>query len=189
MITKFLSKYLEFLELLICVKIAGVISVWTKWEEKWQRHSNTKNAFRCQILLLRDGGAYVSCKMSKVKSACKMSKVKKGKSLIRVKSYNLGTKSLKVRALLAGVVKVLACKPTVSSYLFLFYLFVYSRHEVHSMNTHTLQNAGWKIRQYRTEYKTLKPAKSQGYRHFLQLHWRQNHRVTDTFLTLLLANT
>jgi len=23
-----------------------------------------------------------------------------------------------------------------------FYLFVYSRHEVHSMNTHTLQNAG-----------------------------------------------
>jgi len=26
--------------------------------------------------------------------------------------------------------------------LFFFYLFVYSRHEVHSMNTHTLQNAG-----------------------------------------------
>jgi len=25
---------------------------------------------------------------------------------------------------------------------FLIYLFV-SRHEVHSMNTHTLQNAGW----------------------------------------------
>jgi len=25
-----------------------------------------------------------------------------------------------------------------------FYLFVYSRHEVHSMNTHTLQNTGWK---------------------------------------------
>jgi len=24
----------------------------------------------------------------------------------------------------------------------IFYLFVYSRHEVHSMNTHTLQNAG-----------------------------------------------
>jgi len=30
------------------------------------------------------------------------------------------------------------------------YLFM-SRHEVHSMNTHTLQNAGWyKNRQYRT---------------------------------------
>ena len=26
---------------------------------------------------------------------------------------------------------------------FIFYLFVYSRHEVHSMNTHNLQNAGW----------------------------------------------
>ena len=30
---------------------------------KSQRYSNTKNAFRCQILVLRDGGAYVSCKM------------------------------------------------------------------------------------------------------------------------------
>ena len=28
------------------------------------------------------------------------------------------------------------------SYLYFIYLFVYSRHEVHSMNTHTLQNAG-----------------------------------------------
>jgi len=27
----------------------------------------------------------------------------------------------------------------------------------------------------RSSYKTLKPAESQGYRHFLQLHWRQNH--------------
>ena len=27
--------------------------------------------------------------------------------------------------------------------IFFYYLFVYSRHEVHSMNTHTLQNAGW----------------------------------------------
>jgi len=37
------------------------------------------------------------------------------KSLKKVKSSNLGTKSLKVRALLAGVVKLLACKLTVSS--------------------------------------------------------------------------
>jgi len=36
-------------------------------------------------------------------------------SLKRVKSSSLGTKSPKVRALLAGVVKLLACKPTVSS--------------------------------------------------------------------------
>jgi len=51
-----------------------------------------------------------------------------------------------------------------------------SRHEVHSMNTHTLcRTQVDKNRQYRTQYKTLKPAKSQGYRHFLQLHWRQNH--------------
>ena len=54
MITNFISKYLEFIELLICEKIAGVIFVWTKWEEKSQRYSNTKNAFRCQILVLRD---------------------------------------------------------------------------------------------------------------------------------------
>jgi len=27
--------------------------------------------------------------------------------------------------------------------IYMFNLFVYSRHEVHSMNTHTLQNAGW----------------------------------------------
>jgi len=31
--------------------------------------------------------------------------------------------------------------PLSTIYLFI-YLFVYSRHEVHSMNTHTLQNAG-----------------------------------------------
>jgi len=60
----FISKSLEFIELLICKKISGVIFDWTKWEEKWQRHSSTKNAFRCQILVLRDGGAYVPCKMS-----------------------------------------------------------------------------------------------------------------------------
>jgi len=64
MMINFISKCLEFIELLICEKIAGVIFVWTKWEEKWQRHSNTKNAFRCQILVLRDGGACVFCKMS-----------------------------------------------------------------------------------------------------------------------------
>ena len=51
-------------------------------------------------------------------------------------------------------------------FIYFIYLFVYSRHEVHSMNTHTLQNAGWKNRQYRTEYR----------------HWSQrNHRVTDSF--------
>jgi len=67
----------------------------------------SKNAFRCQILVLRDRGACVSCKMSKMPVKCQKSK--------RVKSSNLGTKSLKVRALLAWVVKLLACKPTVSS--------------------------------------------------------------------------
>jgi len=64
-----------------------------------------------------------------------------------------------------------------------------SRHEVHSMNTHTLQNAGWykQTKQNVQQYKALKPAESQGYRHCLQLYWWQNHTVTDTFLTLLLA--
>ena len=37
MITNFISKSLRFIELLICEKIAGVIFVWTKWEEKSQR--------------------------------------------------------------------------------------------------------------------------------------------------------
>jgi len=91
-------------------KFAGVIFVWTKLEEKWERYADTKNAFRCQILVSRDGGACVSCKMSKVPVKCQKSKSQK-----RVKSSNLRTKSLKVRALLAEVVKLLACKPTVSS--------------------------------------------------------------------------
>jgi len=34
----------------------------------------TTNAFRWQILVLRDGGAYVSCKMSKVPVECQTSK-------------------------------------------------------------------------------------------------------------------
>ena len=63
MITNFISKSLEFIKLLICDKIVGVIFVLTKWDKKLQRQSNTKNAFRCQILVLRDVGAYVSCKM------------------------------------------------------------------------------------------------------------------------------
>ena len=45
---------MEFIELLICEKISGVIFVWAKWEEISQRYSNTKNSFRCQILVLRD---------------------------------------------------------------------------------------------------------------------------------------
>jgi len=53
-ITMFTLKSYEFIELLIYEKIAGVIFVWMKWEEKWQRYANTKNAFRCQILVLRD---------------------------------------------------------------------------------------------------------------------------------------
>ena len=63
LITNFISKSLEFIELLICEKIAGVMFVSTKLDEKLQKYSNTKNAFRCQILELRDGGAYVCCKM------------------------------------------------------------------------------------------------------------------------------
>jgi len=47
-----------------------------------------------------------------------------------------------------------------------------TRHEVHSMNTHTAVD---KNRPNRTWYKALEPAESQSYRHFLQLHWRQNH--------------
>jgi len=54
MMTNFISKSLEFVQLLICEKITGVIFVLTKWEEKSQRYPNTKNAFRCQILVLRD---------------------------------------------------------------------------------------------------------------------------------------
>jgi len=34
------------------------------------------------------------------------------------------------------------CTFPMTNDLFLIYLFV-SRHEVHNMNTHTLQNAGW----------------------------------------------
>ena len=54
MTTNFISISLEIVELLICAKIAEVISVQTKWDEKLQRYSNTKNAFRCQILVLCD---------------------------------------------------------------------------------------------------------------------------------------
>jgi len=54
MMINFISKSLEIIELLISEKLAGVIFVWTKWVEKWQRCSNTKNAFRCQILVSRD---------------------------------------------------------------------------------------------------------------------------------------
>jgi len=49
MITNFISKSLEFIELLICKKIAGVIVVWTKWEEKSQRYSNTKMPFAAKF--------------------------------------------------------------------------------------------------------------------------------------------
>jgi len=63
--------------------------------------------------------------------------------------------------------KYLSIRQTINHKLFnLIYLFI-SRHEVHSMNTHTLQNAGWKKKQ-NTERST---------RHW---SWR-NHRVTDTF--------
>ena len=44
-------------------------------------------------------------------------------------------------------------------------------------------------RQNRTFFKALKPTESQSSRHFLQPHWKQNHKVTDTFLTLKLAKT
>jgi len=64
-----------------------------------------------------------------------------------------------------------------------------SRHEVHSMNTRTRRTQVDKNRQKRAWYKAFKPAESQGYRHFLQLLWRSNDRVTDTFLALELANT
>ena len=70
----------------------------------------------------------------------------------------------------------------------LIYLFIADTKSI--VWTHTLcRTQVDKNRQYRTWYKTLKPAISQGYRHLLQLHWRQNHGVTDTFLTLLLAET
>jgi len=49
MITNFISKSLEFVELLICEKSLGLFLF-----EKLQRYSNTKNAFRCQILVLLD---------------------------------------------------------------------------------------------------------------------------------------
>ena len=53
---------------------------------------------------------------------------------------------------------------------------------------HTLQSS--KVRSILLYKHVLrsKPAESQGYRHFLQLHWRQNHIVTDTLLTLKLTN-
>jgi len=54
MMINFIPKSSEFIELFICEKIAGVISVYTKLEGKSQRYSNIKNAFRCQILVLRD---------------------------------------------------------------------------------------------------------------------------------------
>jgi len=49
MMINFVSKSLEFIELLICEKIVGVIFVWTKWEEKWQRHFNTKMPFAARF--------------------------------------------------------------------------------------------------------------------------------------------
>jgi len=55
-----------------------------------------------------------------------------------------------------------------------FNLFVYSRHEVHSMNTHTLQTHVDKTDN--TERSTR--------------HWsRRNHRVTDTFCNCIEART
>jgi len=54
MITNLISKSLEFIHLLICKKIAEAIFIQTKLKEKKQRYSNTKNAFRCQIPVLRD---------------------------------------------------------------------------------------------------------------------------------------
>jgi len=54
MMINFTAKSSEFIRLLICEKIAGVIFLWTKREEKSQRYSNTRNAFRCQILMLLD---------------------------------------------------------------------------------------------------------------------------------------
>jgi len=70
--------------------------------------------------------------------------------------------------------------------LHLIYLFM-SRHEVHSMNTHSAERRSiktdkierstrhWRRRNHRVTE-----------RHFLQLHWRQNHRLTNTFVSLLL---
>jgi len=50
-----------------------------------------------------------------------------------------------------------------------------SRHEVHSMNTHSAERRLIKTDKTERSTKTMKPAKSQGYRHFLQLHWRQSN--------------
>jgi len=63
----------------------------------------------------------------------------------------------------------------------LIYLFM-SRHEVHSMNTHTLQNAGWWKQIKQNVVQGIEAGGITGCRHFLQLYWRQNYRVTDTFL-------
>jgi len=54
MVINVICKSSEFILLLTCKKIAEVIFVSTKREEKSQRYSNTKNAFRCQIFVLRD---------------------------------------------------------------------------------------------------------------------------------------
>jgi len=46
-----------------------------------------------------------------------------------------------------------------------------SIHEVHSMNTHSVERRFIKTdKTERSSYKALKPAEVQGYRHFLQLH-------------------
>jgi len=54
MITNFISKSWEFIQQLICKKIARVFFCLNEMRRKSQRYSNTKNAFRCQILVLRD---------------------------------------------------------------------------------------------------------------------------------------
>jgi len=72
--------------------------------------------------------------------------------------------------------------------LVFIYLFM-SRHEVHSMNTHTLQNADWSKQTKQNVAQGIEAGGITGLQTLLQLPWRQNHRVTDTFLTLLLANT
>jgi len=58
-----------------------------------------------------------------------------------------------------------------------------TRHEVHSMNTHTAERKLTKTD--KTERNTRHwNRRNHRVTDFLQLHWRQNHRVTvtDTFL-------
>ena len=79
-------------------KIAGVIFVWTKWGTLAPKMPFAARFSCCAMVVLTSP---VKCQ--------------KSKSQKRVKISNVRTKSLKVRALLAGVVKLPACKPTVSS--------------------------------------------------------------------------